>query len=444
MGKRWLSVVKKVFSSVSKEKKNEEKSRKKWGFGKSKETKQVAANPDLEGNPKAAHASLETQSTPSTKKSLAVVGDEHAFSVAIATAVAAEAAVVAARAAAEVVHLTTSLRSVGVGSSREEVAAIKVQNAFRAYLARRGLQGSQGMVRLKSFKSSNAFKCQTMNSLYCIRALATVQSQVRARRIKLSEEKQALNWKLKLKRDTELENTKLGQDWNNSLHSKEQMDAILEEKEEAARRRERTLTYAYSRQCKNVHFVSGEAALPAPIIHLVSQLQTQNGTGALERRMSSRPLDNTQRCSGDGELLSDSSSINSSGGWNANGNVLRVPPSRPIHHPRPWGKVPSRARARSKAEDDRLSVRSERRSRRHSIGATLSDVDNDSLMGLPTIPGYLSSTESTRAKSRFQTPPAGNSVSKASTPARKQPSFPSNAHKSRLSELKDNFVSSLN
>ncbi|KAG0469063.1 hypothetical protein HPP92_018391 [Vanilla planifolia] len=438
MGKRWFSVVKKVFSSESKEKKDEEKSRKKWGFGKSKETKQVAAIPDLEGNPKAAHALLETQSTPSTKKSLAVVGDEHAFSVAIATAVAAEAAVVAARAAAEVVHLTTSLRSVGVGSSREEVAAIKVQNAFRAYLARRGLQDSQGMVRLKSFKSSNAFKCQTMNSLYCIRALATVQSQVRARRIKLSEEKQALNWKLKLKRDTELENTKLGQDWNNSLHSKEQMDAILEQKEEAARRRERTLSYAYSRQRRSSSSRSNNSPCEP----------TSNPEwdwSFLERRMSSRPLDNTQRCSGDGELLSDSSSINSSGGWNANGNVLRVPPSRPIHHsPSVGGKSPSRARARSKAEDDRLSVRSERRSRRHSIGATLSDVDKDSLMGLPTIPGYLSSTESTRAKSRFQTPPAGNSVSKASTQARKQPSFPSNAHKSRLSELKDNFVSSLN
>ncbi|RWW17888.1 hypothetical protein GW17_00018150 [Ensete ventricosum] len=64
-------------------------------------------------------------------------GDEqskHAYSVvALASAVAAEAAAVAAQAAAEVVCLTTSTTRL-VGESREEVAAIKIQTAFRGYL----------------------------------------------------------------------------------------------------------------------------------------------------------------------------------------------------------------------------------------------------------------------------------------------------------------------
>ena len=57
---------------------------------------------------------------------------KHAYSVAVATAAAAEAAVAAAQAAAEVVRLTSVTQF--TGKSNEEVAAIKVQTAFRGYL----------------------------------------------------------------------------------------------------------------------------------------------------------------------------------------------------------------------------------------------------------------------------------------------------------------------
>ena len=57
---------------------------------------------------------------------------KHAYSVALATAVAAEAAVAAAQAAAEVVRLTTVAHY--TGKSKEEIAAIKIQTAFRGYL----------------------------------------------------------------------------------------------------------------------------------------------------------------------------------------------------------------------------------------------------------------------------------------------------------------------
>lgn len=51
--------------------------------------------------------------------------------LALASAVAAEAAVVAAHAAAEVVRLTSSTHQ--IGESKEESAAIKIQNAYRGY-----------------------------------------------------------------------------------------------------------------------------------------------------------------------------------------------------------------------------------------------------------------------------------------------------------------------
>lgn len=57
---------------------------------------------------------------------------KHAYTVALATAVAAEAAVAAAQAAAEVVRLTAVVRY--PQKSKEEIAVIKIQTAFRGYL----------------------------------------------------------------------------------------------------------------------------------------------------------------------------------------------------------------------------------------------------------------------------------------------------------------------
>lgn len=58
---------------------------------------------------------------------------KHAYTVAIATAKAAEAAVAAAQAAAEVVRLTATTPPIA-SKSKEEAAAIKIQTAFRGYM----------------------------------------------------------------------------------------------------------------------------------------------------------------------------------------------------------------------------------------------------------------------------------------------------------------------
>lgn len=64
--------------------------------------------------------------------------NKHAYSVALASAVAAEAAAVAAQAAAEVVRLTAATNAPVTTrvarKSKEEIAAIRIQTAFRAFL----------------------------------------------------------------------------------------------------------------------------------------------------------------------------------------------------------------------------------------------------------------------------------------------------------------------
>lgn len=59
--------------------------------------------------------------------------NKQAIALAAATAAVVDAAVVAAQAAAEVVRITS--RTTGYGR-REELAAIKIQSSFRAYLVR--------------------------------------------------------------------------------------------------------------------------------------------------------------------------------------------------------------------------------------------------------------------------------------------------------------------
>ncbi|CAL5343407.1 unnamed protein product [Camellia sinensis] len=161
MGKNgsWISAVKEALSPDSKAKKDKKthKSKNKW-FGKRK-------SPYPGSPPKETVLAI----TPIEDVKLTEAENEqnkHAYSVAIATAVAAEAAVAAAQAAAEIVRLTAKARY--SGKSKEEVAAIKIQTAFRGYLARRALRALRGLVRLKSLIQGHSVKRQAMTTLRCM------------------------------------------------------------------------------------------------------------------------------------------------------------------------------------------------------------------------------------------------------------------------------------
>lgn len=107
-------------------------SKKKW-FGKEKPSVSDSPHPETE----TVEVSHPHPLPPLEDVKLAEVENEyeqteHAYSVAAATAAAAEAAAAAAQAAAEVARLAND--SQFAGKSIEEVAAIKIQTAFRGYL----------------------------------------------------------------------------------------------------------------------------------------------------------------------------------------------------------------------------------------------------------------------------------------------------------------------
>ncbi|KAJ6811525.1 protein IQ-DOMAIN 1-like [Iris pallida] len=407
---KWFGAVKKVFSSDSKEKKD--KKAKKLGLGKAKDCDPSSSEP-LE-------SASQDPGPPHPEEVMSVAAQDEQSKASYSVAAAAETS----RAAAEVVRTTAPARF--VGKSDEETAAIKIQTAFRGYLARRALRALRGLVRLKSLIHGNSVKRQATNTLRCMQTLARVQSQVRSRRIRMSEENQTLQRQLLLKREKELESLRMGDEWDDSLQSKEQIEASLLSKQEAAVRRERALAYAFTHQGKN----SSRSANPM----FMDPNNPHWGWSWLERWMAARPWE-SRSSTVDKDLNSDRASVKSAATSVNGGEITKSYARRDsiLDRTLPTAQKPLRTSTRNSpstpqskppivaakvrsasprmglaapVDDETRSMASmslERISRRHSIAGS-SVGDDESLAGSPAVPSYMAPTQSTRARSRFQSP----------------------------------------
>eukprot|EP01018_Ginkgo_biloba_P021503 Gb_37382 [translate_table: standard] len=175
--------------------------------------------------------------------------NKHAIAVAAATAAVADAAVAAAHAAAAVVRLTNNSCSLVCGGiDREEWAATRIQTAFRGYLAKRALCALKSLVKLQALVRGHMVRKQAAATLRCMQALVRVQARVRARRVRMSEEGQAVQRQLLQCRQHESRPRKSAEGWNASTYSVEQQEAKVQSRQVAVMKRERALTYAFSQQ----------------------------------------------------------------------------------------------------------------------------------------------------------------------------------------------------
>ncbi|GJM94822.1 hypothetical protein PR202_ga11501 [Eleusine coracana subsp. coracana] len=156
---------------------------KRWSFGKSSRDSAAAAAGGSGSDAAIARAAeaawLRSAAYGETERERAQ--SKHAIAVAAATAAAADAAVAAAQAAVAVVRLT-SKGPPPVLATAGGRAAVRIQTAFRGFLAKKALRALKAIVKLQALVRGYLVRRQAAATLQSMQALIRAQAAVRAQR----------------------------------------------------------------------------------------------------------------------------------------------------------------------------------------------------------------------------------------------------------------------
>ncbi|KAF8732928.1 hypothetical protein HU200_015278 [Digitaria exilis] len=130
----------------------------------------------------------------------------------------------------------------------EEWAATRIQNAFRKYKARKTLRCLRGVKRLRVVGQANPVKKQTAATLSYIQSWNKLQSELRNRRAFMVTEGRNRKKKQENQMKLEAKLHNLQVEWNGGSDTMDEILARIQQREEAAVKRERAMAYAFNHQ----------------------------------------------------------------------------------------------------------------------------------------------------------------------------------------------------
>ncbi|KAL5220847.1 hypothetical protein ABZP36_025560 [Zizania latifolia] len=145
---------------------------------------------------------------------------------------------------------------------RKEWAAVRIQTAFRAFLARRALRALRGIVRLQALVRGRRVRKQLAVTLKCMQALVRVQARARDRRARFSAD--GLDPQDMLdERGGRVDPVKQAEaGWCDSQGTLDAVRSKIHLRHEGAIKRERAITYAISHQKRSSNY-GGRPSSPA-------------------------------------------------------------------------------------------------------------------------------------------------------------------------------------
>ncbi|KAL7606295.1 protein IQ-DOMAIN 11 [Lactuca sativa] len=130
-------------------------------------------------------------------------------------------------------------------NERESDAAIKIQTAFRGLLARKALRALKGLVRLQAIIRGHLVRRQAVTTLKRLQSVVNIHSQACAKRIQVLDCTSHNNYQDNRGKDIKMD-VNSQKRWDDSILTKEEENAMLFSKREAAMKRERIKEYTFN------------------------------------------------------------------------------------------------------------------------------------------------------------------------------------------------------
>ncbi|XP_009785151.1 protein IQ-DOMAIN 10 [Nicotiana sylvestris] len=130
----------------------------------------------------------------------------------------------------------------------ESTAAIRIQTAFRAHLARKSLRRVRCAVRFQGVIEGLSVNNQVVGTLKQIHCWSKIQSEIRARRLSMVTQDHNKQKKIQNQQKLDAKLHELEVEWSSGAETMEEIIQKLQQREEAAIKRERAMAYAFSHQ----------------------------------------------------------------------------------------------------------------------------------------------------------------------------------------------------